>query len=219
MPAAAPPPATPRRTRAARTWCSATPRGPPTATTTGSASAPRRSGLNGGGIADAAGNAAALGLGAHAVTDAAGFAVNGSAADALPPTVTGVSLSGIANGAGGVFRVGDVIRIRVRFSEPVTVTGTPLLVLAVGSGSGSAGYSAADSSGADLVFRYTVRVADLDNDGIGIGASALDLNNGTIVDGGNNAASPGLGAHAVANAAGFAVNGGASDGVGPTVTG
>ena len=174
--------------------------------------------LNGGAIRDASNNDASLGLGDHAITDG-NVVVDGSAADAVAPTVTGVSLSGsVPQGASGVFIAGDRIEVTVEFSERVTVTGTPQVAILVGVTTRQADY--ASGSGTDsLVFRYTVVTADTDSNGISIAATALALNGGTIVDSANNAATLGLGTHAVTNDSNFTVNGGAADAVGPSVTG
>ena len=175
--------------------------------------------LNGGTILDAAGNAAALGLGGHAITDPDGdLVVDGGAADAVAPTVTGLTLSGTGQGAGGTFRADDAIALTVEFSEPVTVTGTPRLALAVGARTRSADYSSGSGT-RSLVFRYTVVTGDSDSDGVSVGASALTLNGGTIRDAAAHDAALGLGTRAVTNARGFRVDGSAADEVGPAVTG
>ena len=177
--------------------------------------------LNGGTIADAAGNAAALGLGTHAVTDDDDFMVDGSKTDTVVPTVTGAALSGAApapQGANGVFIAGDVLEATVTFSEPVTVTGTPRLALAVGTATRYAAYASGSGTSA-LVFRYAVAGGDADANGVSAGASALALAGGTIRDRANNNAALGLGAHAIADDSGATVNGAAADTAAPTITG
>ncbi len=174
--------------------------------------------LNGGTIADAAGNAAALALGSHAVENAAGFVVKGSDPDTLAPTVAGVTVGGRAHGAGGVFLAGDEIEATVDFDQPVTVTGTPQAALTIGADTRQAGY-VSGSGTSSLLFRYAVGAADRDRDGLAVGAGALSLNGGTLKDGAGNDALLGLGAHAVADGEGPAVDGGARDTVAPTVTG
>ena len=177
--------------------------------------------LNGGRITDgaAAPNAAALALGAHAIEDAAGFAVDGDGADASPAFVTGVTVSGAARGENGVFVAGDRIEVAVAFSEAVTVTGIPQVGIAVGSALRQADYRSGSGT-ASLSFRYRVARADRDADGISIGASALTLNGGTIADAANgeNAAALDLGAHAVSDGD-AAVDGSAAPAVRPMVTG
>ena len=51
--------------------------------------------------------------------------------DTTAPTVTGIS----ATNANGCLQSGDVIHVRIGFSEPVTVTGTPALALENGASS------------------------------------------------------------------------------------
>ena len=179
--------------------------------------------LNGGTIADAVGNAAALGLGAHAFTVDAGYKVTGSAnPDTTGPTVTGVTPSGSGSASGGVFRETDVITVTVAFDEPVTVDtagGTPQLALTIGSATKQADYATGTGT-ASLVFRYTVVDGDSDTDGIGVAATALTLNGGTIADAVGNAAALGLGAHAFTVDAAYKVAGSeAADTTAPTVTG
>ena len=173
--------------------------------------------LNGGTIRDAAGNAAALGFGAHEILDPADFPVDGSAADVVGPTVTGVTVGGAASGANGVFIAGDAIEVTVEFHEAAVVTGTPRVALVIGSATRHADY-ASGSGTASAVFRYTVAAADADPDGLAVGASALSLNGGSIADASGNAAEIGLGAHAAA-AGGAVVDGSVTDVAGPTVTG
>lgn len=143
--------------------------------------------LNGGSIKDLAGNTAGLTLptpGAlGSISDNLDVVI-----DAIVPTVTGVT-SSVANGTYGI---GDVIPIRVVFSEAVIVTGTPRIAINTGdivnyvSGSGST----------SLMFNYTVGAGDTSSD-LGYNATgSLTLNGGTIRDAaGNNAtltlASPG----------------------------
>ncbi len=184
--------------------------------------------LNGGTILDAAGNAAALDLGSHALARDGDFSLRGQNRDQVAPTVVGLTLSGAGTGAGGVFRAGDAIEAAVEFDEPVRVTGAPQLALTIGSATRQADY-ASGSGTATLAFRYTVASGDADANGIGVGASALALNGGTIKDfigdgdwsqhATPNDAALGLGTHAIANDAAFTVNGAAADGAAPTITG
>jgi hypothetical protein len=93
------------------------------------------------------------------------------------PTVGSVS----ASNASGLYKAGEVIAIKVRFSEVVVVDGDPQLLLATGTGGTAATY-AGGSGGKVLTFHYTVqpgdRAADLDYRGVG----ALRLDNGSITD-------------------------------------
>ena len=150
-------------------------------------------GLNGGTINDArdASVAANLGLGSHAVTDAAAHKVNGG----LGPEVTDLAISSPT--VGDTFEPGETIEVRLVFNRAVDVTGTPRLALGIGSATRQAGY--ASGTGTDtLVFRYVVATGDADADGLSIGASALTLNGGTIKTAGRTAdATLGLGASVV----------------------
>ena len=101
-----------------------------------------------------------------------------------------------ARGSGGkkTYRIGDEIRILVRFNQTVEVTGSPQLALTIGSRMRQAeylrwrGYPSTRSM-ESLVFRYRVQVSDLDLDGIDIPPNGLALNGGTItVRGGTEAA-------------------------------
>ena len=148
----------------------------------------------------------------------AGFRVNGGAADARGPAVTGLTLAGEGRGPDGVFLAGDVIEATVAFDEAAAVTGTPQLEIGIGSAARRANYHSGSET-TSLVFRYAVAAGDSDPDGISVPASALGLNGGTIRDAAGNDAALGLGAHAAADAAGFAVAGNLADRVAPTVTG
>lgn len=71
------------------------------------------------------------------------------------------------------------------FSENVFVTGTPRLALNVGGATKYATYLSGSHTNT-LIFRYVVGSSDVDSDGIII-APSIDLNGGTISDGGNAA--------------------------------
>ena len=152
--------------------------------------------LNGGTIADVrpGAAAAALGLGASAVTNDASHKVNGSLG---PPGVVGLSVA--APPVGGTFERGDTVVATVTFNKAVDVTGTPQLALSIGSQTRQAGYASGTGTTA-LVFRYVVVQADADTDGLSVGASALALNGGTIdVAGGTTDALLSLAHHAIGN--------------------
>ncbi len=172
--------------------------------------------LNSGTIADArdGSTAAALGLGSHALSAAAGHKVDGTLAGA---SVTGVAVSSTPDSA-DTYGLGERIEVEVTFDRAVTVTGAPRLALTVGTVARQASY--ADGSGtATLSFAYRVRGAgsggsgtggvDADADGVGVAAAALTLNGGTIVNtaDGVRPATLGLGAHAIAAAANDKVDG------------
>ena len=143
--------------------------------------------LNGGTLADAAGNDAALAYDALAA-DAA------RRVDGRPARVTGLAFAGTAPrnadgyGAPETYWQGDAIAVAVTFGRAVTVTGAPSLALAVGSATVQASY--ASGSGTDtLVFAYTVRAGDAAPGGVSVPAGAIALNGGTLADAaGNDAA-------------------------------
>ena len=159
--------------------------------------------LNGGTIRERGGATnATLGLGAHAIANAASHKVDGSRETA--PTVNRVNLVRT-----GTFNLAQDISVTVRFDRPVDVTGTPQLALTIGSATRQADYSPSESGSRTLWFIYTVQSSDSDADGISIGASALTLNGGTIrIRGGSANAALGLGTHAISNSANHKVDGG-----------
>ena len=163
--------------------------------------------LNGGAIKDAAENDAAL---THdAVTADSRHKVEGS--DTMAPTVSSVAITSDPGGD-DTYRLGDAVEVTVTFSEDVTVTGTPLLELDFDGTAKTASYRS--TSGADVVFNYTVARDESDADGIAIGADKLSLNEGTIKDGADNAAT--LTHDAVAADSGHKVDG--SDTTAPTIS-
>ena len=154
-----------------------------------------------GGIFDATDGAvrAALGLGAHAITNAAGHQVGS------PPRVTGVNVRSTPQQAGTYTR-GATITVQVDFDQTVTVTGTPRLALAIGGQTRQAN-AAAGTGNAYVRFSYTVAQADADTDGLGVAAGALTLNRGTIRDAAGQDAALDLGSHARAAFANAKVDG------------
>jgi uncharacterized repeat protein (TIGR02059 family) len=113
------------------------------------------------------------------------------ASDLIAPTVSSIS----SNTANSSYKAGDVIDVRVTFSETVTVTGTPQLTLETGATDRTVNYSSGSGSTV-LVFNYTVQAGDTSSDLDYVATNSLALNSGTIKDAaGNNAtltlASPG----------------------------
>ena len=89
-------------------------------------------------------------------------------------------------GADDTYAIGETVQATATFSRDVTVTGSPTLELQVGVNERTATYDADASSGAAVVFAYTVAEGDVDADGIAIGSDQLALNGGSIqVDGAN----------------------------------
>ncbi len=172
--------------------------------------------LNSGTIADARNGttAAALGLGSHALSAAAGHKVDGTLAGA---SVTGVVVSSTPE-SGDTYGLGERIEVQVTFDRAVTVTGAPQLALTVGTATRQASY-VGGSGTATLSFAYRVQGAgsggsgtggvDADADGVGVAAAALTLNGATIVNttDGVRPAVLALGSHAIAAAANDKVDG------------
>jgi hypothetical protein len=128
--------------------------------------------LNGGTIADLAGNTAVV---TGAVTNPSGVLV----VDGIAPTVNSVATSGAGITAGsGILNAGKVVTLTVNFSENVAVTttgGTPTLTLNDG---GTATYASGSGTSA-LAFNYTVAAGQNTPD---LTVTALNLNGGTIKD-------------------------------------
>lgn len=101
-------------------------------------------------------------------------------ADTTAPTVSSVT----ASTADGTWTTGDVLSLRVVFSESVIVTGTPQLALNSG---GTAAYLSGSGS-ATLTFSYTVAAGHTSADLDYAATSSLTLNGGTIRDAANNSA-------------------------------
>ena len=135
-------------------------------------------GLNSGTIQDNVSNNATL-------THTAVAAHSEHKVDGAAPGVFGVSLASTP-ASGDTYVAGEVITVRVTFSEAVTVTGAPQLTLSIGNNTRTASYSSATSSGANVDFAYTAQTGDTDTDGISIAANSLGLNSGAIQDSDSN---------------------------------
>ena len=127
-------------------------------------------------------------LNSGTITDVPGNAP--SSLTFTPPDTSGVnvdannaSIIAVTPPANATYKTGNNVDFSFQFSRSVTVTGSPRLALTIGAASVYADYLS--GSGSDtLVFRYTVIAGDKDTDGIAA-SSPLDLNGGTIVDGGS----------------------------------
>jgi hypothetical protein len=132
--------------------------------------------LNSGTIQDAAGNNAVL---THAaVADNANYMV-----DATSPGVSQMLID-VETGEG------DIVHVRVNFTEAVSVSGTPQLAVKLGDVIVQATYDpqSTASSGSSLVFSYLITGGQTYHNGIQIAANSLQLNGGSISDAaGNNA--------------------------------
>jgi len=119
------------------------------------------------------------------------------ASDLIAPTVSSVS----SNKANGSYKTGDVIDVRVTFSETVTVTGTPRITLETGATDQNVNYSSGSGSTV-LVFNYTVQAGDTASDLDYVATNSLALNSGTIKDAAGNNATLTLAAPGAANSLG-----------------
>ena len=160
--------------------------------------------LNGGTIQDDVSNNATL-------THTALAAQPLQKVDGDTPGITEVSLS-LNSGSDNTYGAGDIVTTFVVFNERVTVTGQPQLTLTIGDNTRTATYdsTAHPSSGAIVIFEYTVQSGDSDSDGISIAANSLTLNGGTIRHDGDNAT--------LAHAAVAAQSVQKVDGIAPTIS-
>ncbi len=97
-------------------------------------------------------------------------------------------ISNMAVSPNATYTVGQSINFTATYSEVVSVTGSPRLSLTVGATASFATYSSGSNSN-QLVFTYTVPIGALDTNGIAA-TNTVDLNGGTILDGGGNAQTP-----------------------------
>lgn len=115
------------------------------------------------------------------------LALNGVAAtDSILIDTTAPNTSLVTVPSDGTYSAGQHLDFMVTYSETVQVAGIPYLALTLGDATKQAQYLSGSGS-TDLVFRYTVVSGDRDSDGIAI--DSLELNNGTIHDTAENAAS------------------------------
>ncbi|MCE3261325.1 MAG: repeat protein [Pseudoduganella sp.] len=139
--------------------------------------------LNGGSLADAAGNAVRL---QHAaVADNPSYLV-----DTSTPSIVSVAVTGSTGGQDGWHNAGDVIQVQLTASEAVYVQGTPRLALNIGGSTVYADYRGGSGS-TTLQFSYTIRAGEADANGIAIAPNALSLGSATIRNaGGGNLSLP-----------------------------
>ena len=149
--------------------------------------------LNGGTIADAAGNDATLTLAAPAAAGSLS-AAKSLTIDTTAPTVSSVT----ATNPNGSYKAGQTIHVQVDFSEPVSVTGVPQLALNTGE---SAVYQSGSGT-STLAFDYTIQAGDTSADLDYQNAAALTLSGGTIRDAATNNAALGLAAPGASNSLG-----------------
>ena len=104
------------------------------------------------------------------------------------PDLTGPSVSSMEimsdPGADGIYAIGDQIAIAVSFNEEISVEGSPQLELDLGRGVQIAEFES--SSGATMVFTYSVAEGDDAPDGIAIDEESLSVSDGSIQDAAGN---------------------------------
>ena len=127
--------------------------------------------LNGGQIADTAGNSTNLNF------------------PSPPPDLSGITIdtqraeiNGITHPAVAIYSVSQNLNFALTFNRDVNVTGTPRLALLIGGQIRHAEYESTLSSSTNLTFVYTTQSGDNDGDGITFFNSTIDLNAGTIND-------------------------------------
>ena len=145
-----------------------------------------------GSIQSAAGVAADINLGQHAITNDRNHPVLG----AIPPSIQGLAITTEPQDPRG-YTLGETIGIGITFSETVVVSGSPRLGLRIGDEIRHAGWDVDGSSGALVSFRYEVAPGDRDENGISIAADALDLAGGSIRSAAGLAADVNIGQYAI----------------------
>jgi hypothetical protein len=132
--------------------------------------------LNGGSIADDAGNPLILTLPAPGAPGSLS-ANKDLVIDAPAALVTNVT----STAANGIYKIGDPIPVQVTFSMPVTVSGAPTLRLETGAVDRQAVYVGGTGT-TTLSFAYTVQSGDISADLDYASVSALLPNGGSIRD-------------------------------------
>ena len=107
-------------------------------------------------------------------------------ADLSTPTTNDISIIS-SPAAGGAYRLGETIQIKVTYSDTVTVGGTPGVGLSIKSATGTDDneYNALYLRGSgtrELVFGFTVPSGLKDDDGIELASDPLRLNGAAIVE-------------------------------------
>ena len=103
--------------------------------------------------------------------------------DGLSPTITSIS----SNEIDTTYSISDTLAITVTFSEAVTVSGVPQLTLETGSTDAAANYISGTGTNV-LTFQFIVVNGYTSEDLDIVSSTALNLNNGSIVDVVGNAA-------------------------------
>lgn len=123
----------------------------------------------------------------NATITKAAAAQSGVIVDGVIPTITSAAFTGAEHPA---YVTDDVLELTLTFSEIVNVTGTPRIPIGIDQDNKYLEYASGDGTD-ELVFQYTVvagDVAPIPGQGFAIQDVYVDLNGGTIVDDGGNAA-------------------------------
>jgi hypothetical protein len=97
--------------------------------------------------------------------------------DTAVPTVSNITSSP----SSGTLKAGDIVLVRVEFSEVVNVTGTPQITLETGTTDRAVNYTSGSGTNT-LTFSYTVQAGDTSADLTYVDSTSLILNGGTIRD-------------------------------------
>jgi hypothetical protein len=97
--------------------------------------------------------------------------------DTAVPTVSNITSSP----SSGTLKAGDIVLVRVEFSEVVNVTGTPQITLETGTTDRAVNYTSGSGTNT-LTFSYTVQAGDTSADLTYVDPTSLILNGGTIRD-------------------------------------
>lgn len=108
--------------------------------------------------------------------------------DAVPPTVSGVTVNDAPGG--GPYGAGDDVVITMTFSEPVTVTGgNPSLSVVVGDQPQTAAFQSQSADQRSMTFAYRVQRGDAAPNGVSVNSDSISLPQGaSITDTVGNAA-------------------------------
>ena len=107
---------------------------------------------------------------------------SGHRVDAVVPTIRSVTLTSNpdADGYEDVYKIGNVIKIEVVFSEDVMVTGTMSMRLLVGTSTKSMTHDS--HSGTTSTFSYMVVEGDLDKNGVSVPPNSFSSGSGSVRD-------------------------------------
>ncbi len=152
--------------------------------------------LTGGSVTNQAGRPLILSLAQHTVTHHPAHKV-----DAAAPKVTNLRIvSTPAQGA--VYRLGEMIRVRLTLDQPVMPSGSPILSvpLLIGAVARTLTFDKFRFPVSAIEVAYQVQGGDLDEDGISIGEGGLEVTGGSLADAVGNPLRLSLEGHIITNA-------------------